>query len=29
MVPSAKPKAAFQLFYNFINDKGVNNQILF
>jgi serine carboxypeptidase-like clade 1 len=27
MVPQAKPKASFQLFYNFINNKGVNNQI--
>ena len=27
MVPVAKPKASFQLFYNFINNKGVNNQI--
>jgi hypothetical protein len=27
MVPSGKPKASFQLFYNFVNNKGVNNQI--
>jgi serine carboxypeptidase-like clade 2 len=27
MVPSGKPKASFQLFYNFVNDKGVNNQV--
>lgn len=27
MVPIGKPKASFQLFYNFINNKGVNNQI--
>jgi serine carboxypeptidase-like clade 1 len=27
MVPQTKPKAAFQLFYNFVNNKGVNNQI--
>ena len=27
MVPIAQPKAAYQLFYNFINNKGVNNQI--
>ena len=27
MVPVAQPKAAYQLFYNFINNKGVNNQI--
>lgn len=27
MVPQTQPKAAYQLFYNFINNKGVNNQI--
>jgi Serine carboxypeptidase len=27
MVPVTQPKAAYQLFYNFINNKGVNNQI--
>lgn len=27
MVPQTQPKSAFQLFYNFINDKGVNNQV--
>lgn len=27
MVPQTKPKATFQLFYNFVNNKGVNNQI--
>ena len=28
MVPSVKPKQAYQLFYNFINNKGVNNQVV-
>lgn len=27
LMPQDKPKAAFQLFSNFINGKGVNNQI--
>ena len=27
MVPENQPKASFQLFSNFINGKGVNNQI--
>jgi carboxypeptidase C (cathepsin A) len=27
MVPQNQPKAAYQLFYNFVNGKGVNNQI--
>ena len=27
MVPSNQPKASYQLLYNFINGKGVNNQI--
>lgn len=27
MVPQSTPKPMFQLFYNFVNNKGVNNQI--
>jgi hypothetical protein len=27
MVPQTKPKASYQLFYNFVNNKPVNNQI--
>jgi pimeloyl-ACP methyl ester carboxylesterase len=27
MVPQTQPKAVYQLFYNFINNKGPNNQI--
>lgn len=27
MVPQNQPKHSFQLFYNFVNSKGVNNQI--
>ena len=27
MVPQDQPRHSFQLFYNFINNKGVNNQI--
>jgi serine carboxypeptidase-like clade 2 len=27
MVPVTKPKQAYQLFYNFVNNKGVNNQV--
>lgn len=27
MVPEDQPKSVFQLFYNFVNNKGVNNQI--
>jgi len=27
MVPQNQPKASYQMFYNFINGKGVNNQI--
>jgi len=27
MVPQTQPKASYQLFYNFINNKGVNNQV--
>jgi carboxypeptidase C (cathepsin A) len=27
MVPQNQPRSAFQLFYNFVNGKGVNNQI--
>ncbi len=27
MVPVTKPKPMYQLFYNFINGKGVNNQV--
>jgi hypothetical protein len=27
MVPQSKPKPMYQLFYNFVNGKGVNNQV--
>jgi carboxypeptidase C (cathepsin A) len=27
MVPETRPKGSYQLFYNFVNNKGVNNQI--
>jgi len=27
MVPQTKPKPMYQLFYNFVNNKGVNNQV--
>ena len=27
MVPQYQPKSSYQLFYNFINNKGVNNQV--
>jgi serine carboxypeptidase-like clade 1 len=27
MVPQTKPRPSYQLFYNFINNKGVNNQV--
>jgi carboxypeptidase C (cathepsin A) len=27
MVPVTKGKGSYQLFYNFVNNKGVNNQI--
>ena len=27
MVPQNQPKPSYQLFYNFVNGKGVNNQI--
>ena len=27
MVPQTQPKPSYQLFYNFINGKGVNNQV--
>ena len=27
MVPQSTPKPMYQLFYNFVNNKGVNNQV--
>lgn len=27
MVPQTQPKPAYQLFYNFVNNKPVNNQV--
>ena len=27
MVPEDQPKASYQMFYNFVNGKGINNQI--
>jgi serine carboxypeptidase-like clade 2 len=28
MVPSTKPKPSYMLFYNFVNNKPVNNQVI-